>query len=73
MLNNIETVCPFFSNKIEGEVNKIYCSSNNNSLYFSKLDKDKYKILYTYCCCSEIGCRKCSAYKYLKDKEKSQK
>ena len=50
MLNDIETVCPFFANKIEGEVNKIYCSSSNNSLYFSKLDKDKYEVLYTYCC-----------------------
>ena len=72
MLNDIETVCPFFANKIEGKINKIYCSSGNNSLYFSKLDKDKYETLYTYCCCSEIGCRKCNAYKYLKDKEKSQ-
>ena len=49
-------------------LNKIYCSSSNNSLYFSKLDKDKYEVLYTYCCCSEIGCRRCSAYKYLKEK-----
>ena len=73
MLNDIKTVCPFFKNKIEGEVNKIYCSSSNNSLYFSKLDKDKYETLYTYCCCSEIGYRKCSAFEYLKDKEKSQK
>ena len=71
MLNDIETVCPFFSNKIEGEVNKIYCSSNNNSLYFFFFFKNKNDILYTYCCCSEIGYRKCSAYKYLK--EKSQK
>ena len=48
MLNDIETVCPFFANKIEGEVNKIYCSSGNSNLYFSKLDKDKYIALYIY-------------------------
>ena len=42
--------------------------SNEYGKYFSKLDKDKYEVLYTYCCCSEIGCRKCSAYKYLKEK-----
>ena len=50
MLNDIETICPFFTSKVEGEVNKIYCSSDNDSVYFSKLDKDKYELLYTYCC-----------------------
>lgn len=62
--------CKYFVYKFNGEINGIVCSNGKDDIRYSQVDSKKHNEIFVYSCCSEIGCKKCNAYKHLKSIEK---